>query len=133
MIARLVPPAADQQALDAEMEQPIVVPGPDHAELRAQLERLSAAWIKGRISNEAYETMAASIEARLAETPPPPTPTEKLELVRALRVLPDALNDHDPIVGAAVNRVLRHALAVVVHQNRACVVAVRAEYAHWTR
>lgn len=134
VIARLVPPEADQQALDAEMKQPIVVPGPDHAELRAQLERLSAAWIKGRISSEAYETMAASIEARLAEEPaPPPTPTEKLELVRALRLLPDALDDHDPLVGAAVNRVLRHALDIVVHPDHSCVVTVRAEYAHWTR
>lgn len=114
-----------------------------HITLRREMDRLSEAWAKGRLTDERYEKAVTDYERRLAE---PVRPEPQVAVVRTMeKLLPyldcDSSRWHphtcdrcprDRRVGDEVNKVLRSLIEhIVVRADRTVDVKVWDEYVSW--
>lgn len=113
---------------------------------KRELDRLSMAWAKGRLSDERYERAMADVEARMREAaePEPPSPTI-VEDVRAIIPYLDCHIQYKPHRcthrqgcprgregGGAVNDVLRELIEhILVDDRMHAEVVVRPQYRAW--
>jgi hypothetical protein len=86
-----------------------------------ELDRLSMAWVKGRLSDTIYEKAVADIQRQQSQQTAHPPPEEAVEFVRNLSYLD--LEDRDPETGNAANAVLRELIdRIEVAQDRSVVI-----------
>lgn len=98
----------------------------------AEIERLTMAWSKGRISDERYERTVTALEAeRDRPVPLPPPVPHQVELSRFAELAD--LTTQDPEEADALNRVLREALTISLGRDRLATVEIREPYRSWAR
>lgn len=105
-----------------------------------ELDRLSEAWAKGRLTTERYEKAVAEIESRVVLPPPAPRPEVVADLpavipfldcYRVCRHDPDQC-PRDVRAAGLLNRLLRELLEPIhVGTDRSVEVRVREQYLPW--
>jgi DNA invertase Pin-like site-specific DNA recombinase len=130
---RMILPDAEVRALEAYQDgrEGPAPAEPDVAEIKAQIDRLSETWIKGRISSDRYEKLMAELEAELNTPKVPVTPlSERVEIVRNLGTVD--LNTKDREGGQIINELLVALFEEIrIHPDRSVEPILRSEYQHW--
>lgn len=125
-LSRLVVPESE---IAAASGAPPAAPDPER-DYAAEIERLTMAWVKGRIPDERYEKAVAAIEAERDRPAPPPPPVEyQVEIARFAEIAD--LETQDVEQANALNRVLREALTVTILADKDATVTIREPYSVW--
>ncbi len=113
------------------------LPKPDEPTRRTReeitriLNNLTEQYVKGRISSDRYERLAADLEAERDAPPPPPLP-EQERLLRAITLV--NLEMRDPEGGAVINRLLRAVFSEVkINEDRSVTPLLKPQYEYWYR
>ena len=96
----------------------------------AELDRLGELFVRGRLSQDRYERLAAELEAERDGEPLPPKPIP--ERIRVLQTL-DHLDFNDRSTEGAIllNRILREVVSITLAEDRQASVAIMPDYAAW--
>lgn len=131
LLGQMALPEAEAQALEAyQAPDPVdLAPTPD--ELRKQMDRLTEAWVRGRITPERYERMMAGLEEELNQPKAPALPLDdRIEIVRGLGII--NLRERDRELGMAANAILHELFEeILLLPDRTPKPILREEYRHW--
>ena len=96
-----------------------------------EMDRLTMAWVKGRLSDERYEKAIAELESRKRQhTLPPPEPQVQVEFVRSLSIID--LEDRDPVTGNKANQLLCQLIrSIEVHEDRSVSITPYEWVSDW--
>lgn len=99
-------------------------------DLEKETERLTIAWVKGRLSTERYESLLADIERSRPERLPARPPERIAELVNDLSLID--LEDRDPETGNLTNEMLRLVIdRIEVRPDRTAEVVLADDVSDW--
>lgn len=117
----------DHAAAIAQARGPVL---PKPRDVAGEIERLTMAWVKGRLATPAYERAVAVLEAEKVIPVILPSRQEQIAVVTSLGVID--LGDRRRVTGQAANAVLREVLQpILIGADRRPQIKVREEYAAW--
>jgi DNA invertase Pin-like site-specific DNA recombinase len=121
----IVPPISP-----SDLEGQAVAPVGKPVDLNKEQDRLTLSWIRGRISDEAYDRALKDLDRRKEALPPEPRPiAQRMEIINSLAAMD--LSRQDREYGDTVNAMLREVLTIELLADRSCIVRVREPYTPW--